>query len=376
MLLAFVAVSWITVIVAGVPAIYECIEKLRDSNKLCIPCLRSKQQQSTGSSSQDPERQSDAKPRPFRGIVKKCEKLLNPLSDLQAVTGISIIVAGWAQIKTISYYHQQLIMAYWWLTLNSFLTSRAEYLGFGLNSQDKKKSKGERIWAFMRIMIKLSSCVLGLSFDGYIIVQDQTWDNYGSPCNRFKDGSSDIPWMIGVCFFCIALLSLLISLSCSLCHGKDLHLHLHYYNGIEAINKVLKERHRALSAELRSIGLQSASTPTLQRIIKQLGAYSRIGFSWICRCFWCLIVLWLSIWCYGDSFGLATWLVLVIFNIWKTYDVVSLRSVNQDIVQDKGGESRMGFGQILTLVMITSIIFNAVDIFCGKAYEGIVTNRC
>ncbi|MCJ1327231.1 hypothetical protein MMC10_003899 [Thelotrema lepadinum] len=233
-LLAFVAVSWITVIVAGVPAIYECIEKLRDSNKLCIPCLRSKQQQSTGSSSQDPERQSDAKPRPFRGIVKKCEKLLNPLSDLQAVTGISIIVAGWAQIKTISYYHQQLIMAYWWLTLNSFLTSRAEYLGFGLNSQDKKKSKGERIWAFMRIMIKLSSCVLGLSFDG---------------------------------------------------------------------------------------------------------------------------------------FGLATWLVLVIFNIWKTYDVVSLRSVNQDIVQDKGGESRMGFGQILTLVMITSIIFNAVDIFCGKAYE-------
>jgi hypothetical protein len=74
--------------------------------------------------------------RPFCIIARKCQKLLGPLCDLQAITGIGIIIAGWAQIGTINYYHEELVIAYWWLTLNSFWTGRADYLVF--DSKDDK----------------------------------------------------------------------------------------------------------------------------------------------------------------------------------------------------------------------------------------------
>ena len=373
MLIAFVVVSWVTVIVASVPALREAIEKE-------AYVLRSRargNQNITPGIPQDPERQSNVKTTPFQSIAKKCEKLLDPLCDLQAVTGISIIVAGWVQIDTIDYYHQELVMAYWWLTLNSFWAGRNAYLGFGLNPRDEKKSKGEKVRALMRVVIAFLSCVLALSFQGFILVREENWDDYGGPCNRYRDGSSPIPWMIGVCLFCIALLSVIFTLICSLApstnFGKNWELHAYYSNAVETVANALRDWYKSLRADLAKFLLQPANTQTPHRILKRLKLSLWIGFSGSCRALWFLLVLWLAVWSYGDSFLPATWLILVIFNVWNTFDVLDLRLLNQPIIKDKEVESRMGFGQILPLVMITSIIFNTVDQFFGEAPSCIIT---
>ena len=362
-------------IVASVPALREAIEKE-------AYLLRSRDRGGkniTSSVPLDPERQSNVKITPFQIFATKCEHLLDPLCDLQAVTGISIIVAGWVQIDTIDYYHQELVMAYWWLTLNSFWAGRNAYLGFGLNPEDEKKSKGEKVRALMRVVIAFLSCVLALSFQGFILVKEETWDDYGGPCNRYRDGSSPIPWMIGVCLFCIALLSVMFTLTSSLApsidFGKNWELHAYYSGVVGTVTDALRKWHRSLRADLAKFLLQPANTPTTHRILKRLKLSLCIGFSGTCRVLWFLLVLWLAVWSYGDSFLPATWLILVIFNIWNTFDVLDLRLLNQPIVKDQEVESRMGFGQILPLVMIISIIFNAVDQFFGEISSCIITRR-
>ena len=50
-----------------------------------------------------PVLKSDLNTQRFFIVAKKCKKLLGPLCDLQAVTGIGIITAGWAQIGSIDY---------------------------------------------------------------------------------------------------------------------------------------------------------------------------------------------------------------------------------------------------------------------------------
>ena len=50
---------------------------------------------------------------------------LDILCELQVVTGISILVAGFVQINTMTFYHQQFVIDYWLLTLNPFWAARA-----------------------------------------------------------------------------------------------------------------------------------------------------------------------------------------------------------------------------------------------------------
>lgn len=47
------------------------------------------------------------------GIVQKIEALFGPLCDLQAMSGVAIMIAGFAQWHTITFYHEQLVMYYW-----------------------------------------------------------------------------------------------------------------------------------------------------------------------------------------------------------------------------------------------------------------------
>ena len=177
-------------------------------------------------------------------------------------------------------------MAYWWLTLNSFWTGRADYLDFD--------SKDDKIRMLVRRVTIFCSCILGLSFQGYIIVREETWNDNGGPCYRYQDGSSPIPWMVGLCLFCIALLSVTFE--------KTRKLNKWYFDSIGSVSKRLKKwyenSHRTLDESIS----QSAGAPASQRILKRLTASFVVAFASICRGFWFVLVLWLAVWSYGDSF--------------------------------------------------------------------------
>lgn len=56
----------------------------------------------------------------FIGFALGAADLLGPLCDLQAITGAAIVIAGFRQWQTITYYHRELVGSYWCLTSNLF----------------------------------------------------------------------------------------------------------------------------------------------------------------------------------------------------------------------------------------------------------------
>lgn len=67
--------------------------------------------------------------------------LLGPLCDLQAITGAAILVSGFCQWNTITFYHRELVAAYWWLISNSFWSSRTAYMDDAFDQLDSSWTK-------------------------------------------------------------------------------------------------------------------------------------------------------------------------------------------------------------------------------------------
>jgi len=56
---------------------------------------------------------------------KVAQSSLDILCDIQVITGTAIMIAGIAQRDSLTFYHQQFVMSYWFLTLNSFWAARS-----------------------------------------------------------------------------------------------------------------------------------------------------------------------------------------------------------------------------------------------------------
>lgn len=333
------------------PALYEAVESCRDPQKRYLLPQRRTDKTVVRGRQQYPKPRSDLDKSTFGRITDKCERLLGTLCDVQAITGIAIIIAGWAQIDTLTYYHEELVMACWWLTLNSFWASRADF--FDMNSKDDKIRLGVRRGTI------LCSCVLGLAFQGYIIHREyKTWDDEEGPCYRYQDGSSAIPWMVGVGLLCIALLA-----SFSEWTKK---LNKRYLDFIENVSSKLMEWQRDSRQNLDDSISHRASVPALQRIIKILTASFVLAIALTCRGFWSCLVVWLAVWSYGDCFWPVNWCFCVLFDVWITFQVISLWHLNQVLINDDAERQIKSFGQILPLVLIGSIVFSVIDVLRGK----------
>ncbi|KAH8902139.1 hypothetical protein BR93DRAFT_858772, partial [Coniochaeta sp. PMI_546] len=128
-----------------------------------------------------------------KGIVT----LLRPLCDLQIVTGLAIIVAGMGQWHSIDFYHEQLVNAYYALTLNSFWATRPSYMDVESN---------EDAWVlFLRRAAVLVSCILNIIWQFRLYFRETAsgvWDDDTGPCFRYLDRSnalfSTIFWTTGL----------------------------------------------------------------------------------------------------------------------------------------------------------------------------------
>lgn len=73
---------------------------------------------------------------------------------------------------------------------------------------------------------------------------------------------------------------------------------------------------------------------------------------------WCFIQFW-AIWLYGGGNDGVEVLYFMAFAARRTYDLTDLKLINQHLVL--GPEMAWGFGQVLCLVLLTIIIFSAID---------------
>ncbi|KAI6475581.1 hypothetical protein MCOR07_001731 [Pyricularia oryzae] len=159
---SFIAISWLTIFVAGLHNI-----------------LRWKLRRGKDATTRGPGLES---------IAKQTREFLGTLCDLQILTGLAITIAGWTQHATISYYHQQLVLAYWSLALNSFWAARVQYLDV-----DSKNDDGTETRDTIRCIAVLCNCLVALTFNIHVEIREQqAWDDDGGPCYNFLDGTSSL----------------------------------------------------------------------------------------------------------------------------------------------------------------------------------------
>ena len=128
------------------------------------------------------------------------------LCDLQLITGTAIIVAGFAQWQTITFYHCQLVMSYWYLTLNSFWAARAS----SYRTIDDEVAPNWDVRYKMRSIFIIITLVLAVVFNAHQVLSDESdWDPFDSgKCYRIHDTSaaaSQWLWIVGMGLFTATL---------------------------------------------------------------------------------------------------------------------------------------------------------------------------
>lgn len=275
--------------------------------------------------------------------ARKLETLLVPLCDIQMVTGIAIITAGFTQLPHISFYHENLVNAYWILTLNSFWAARVDYM----DEDSTQLHWGLRI----RRAIMLVSCILGVIFLAYTTRREETqWDDKRGPCMNWADPTSNWPWVAGLSLYCLALTFLIVPWT----------------------QEKLLRRYLLKSRNLQESLIQGAATDYRDVKSQWVGDVqtSRAFLSSVyCFCFrvTASVLLWIflnfmAVFAYGEGLGFRplSSVFYSLFNIWTTFNIVILKILNDPIV---GNENTMGFGQVLPLVLILSVVISTVDVF-------------
>ncbi|TFA97820.1 hypothetical protein CCMA1212_010439 [Trichoderma ghanense] len=272
--------------------------------------------------------------------VRRALKLLGPLCDLQIITSMGIMVAGFAKWNTINFYHEALVTCNWSLIFNSFCVIRFDLL--------EPEGRIQKRDALRRIFV-LISCMLGVvwqiltyqreldpAFRGHWDASDPDY------CYLFLYESSPWFWIAGTIFFCIAVASSLTRRTAQWFAYLD---HIFVW-AQDCCNEPLR---KARKHQRRHRGLLSAFTLAAASI----------------RSIACSILIQsIAIWGYGDNYPPLSWLCYFLFSVWNTVDVMSLWQLNKGLLS--GDESDWGFGQVLPLVMLLSVFFSAVDVWHGK----------
>ncbi|QDS72477.1 hypothetical protein FKW77_009915 [Venturia effusa] len=179
---SFLAVAWLTILVSVISASYDGRLRLRTRTNSLVD---REHENALNNGDEQTERRFNGHTRPrIQLLMVTIKGFLGPLCDFQAFTGTAIIIAGFSQWQTISFYHESLVVTYWWLTLNSFFAGRMNYMDINTDIAPKI--------VFMRRLLVFTSCVLGIMFQCLVIVRENNhWDDDLDGCYyRWRDGTS------------------------------------------------------------------------------------------------------------------------------------------------------------------------------------------
>lgn len=101
----------------------------------------------------------------------------------------------------------------------------------------------------------------------------------------------------------------------------------------------------------------------LGRFQRLLYGYFATTFFWMMVRFIQLSRVLISVWSYGDSDRRGFFLAYYALIIWDTWDIIMLKVMNEALVED---ETKIGFGQVLPLVLLIQIPLSMLDIWKGK----------
>lgn len=281
--------------------------------------------------------------------------LLGYLCDLQIVTGLAIVIAGMAQIQTISFYHESLAINYWWLTLNSFWAARIEYMS------DEEVKYTRR--ATVRRIGVVVSIILAMVFQSIINIREkQDWFFLRSGyCYFSHDDTESWPWVAGASLYAICLLLNIVPASRPWVQR--------YHWGVRRMQGHLVKRWKKSVSALHASYVQPVNWSDvfdLRSLLHTVYRVASFGLTSLCLIFYWLLVQFMAVWSFGDGFYPLLTLGYIGFAIWTTFDILDLKLSNRSLID--GQETSWGFGQILPMVLLITIAYNALDALQGKQF--------
>ena len=291
-------------------------------------------------------------------LAQGTKKVLLALCDLQLITGTGIVVAGLVQKDTISLYHGQFILNYWWLTLTSFWAARPSY-----EDLDEGQNIQKRIRISVRIIMMIASIILYLVFQIHdIFREDDQWDFLdGDYCYRSHDESSSASGWLWIAGQAILAFTLCFELTRQI---RDWYAELEKaYPALGTLRSTFRNSQRTLWERCRkqwSKVHQTASIVSARFLLDVIA----LSFCGLALAFWFSFTQFLAIW----SFGLTRdwyWIELVAyvgFAAWDTFDLIDLKLSNKLLVTSEENSVR-GFGQVLPLFLLFVILYGVIDAF-------------
>lgn len=291
-------------------------------------------------------------PRPLT-IAKK---LLASLTDIQAITGLSIILTGMARFPVISYYHQQFASNLWWLTLNSLWVSRIDY---------NDNSPHMSTWRMQVRRITITcSVIIAAAFQIIIALREQNhWDPLkAGRCYVRDELGSDIGqnlfWFIGTCIYGIVLILSLTKptrdwYAVQIVGRIEPSLNA-MWTWTRAADRELekyKEAQRVMERGTRDGFFRYQATTAI--LTTKLVSYTLAFITW-----WSLVQF-LSIWSSGTGSHAVELCVYTVFAAANTWWVIALKVDNIHLIQ--GNERRWTFGQMLPCALSVLVLFYFFD---------------
>lgn len=297
--------------------------------------------------------QAVIEPRPL--IIAK--KLLASLTDIQAITGLSIILTGMARYPAISYYHEQFASNLWWLTLNSQWVSRIDY---------NDNSPYMSTWRMqVRRLTITCSVIIAAVFQIIITLREQYhWDPLKAGRCYVRDAlGSDIGqnlfWFIGTCIYGIVLILALTKRTrdwyATQVVGRIEPSLIAMWTWTRAADRELKkynEDQQAMENQGTRDGFVKREATTAILTVK-LVSYTVAFITW-----WCLVQF-LSIWSSGTGSHAVELLVYTVFAAANTWWVIAIKVDNIHLIV--GNERKWTFGQMLPCALAVLVLFYFFD---------------
>ena len=358
---SFIVVAWITLAVAMIPAYFEFLEFLvwaQDQKWPWETPLEHRNRKSLRTLRGSAWRRRALHQDQVFVLRNGASRLLGSLCDLQVITGLGILIAGFAQMPQIAFYHESIIMNAWYLTLDSFFAARVDFM------RDDAARYGKR--AMIRRGSVFVSVVLGAAFQVRVTIRElNDWDFLlAGRCYLFHDKSS--VWWWGGYFWgaSSALFAFFLLLSIMPWTQTQADRYTSLLDSFQAgcVKFWTKSGSKLVPLHMSSLrSLQWNSVNLVSATVMHLAIF--LFASFIMSLSWLFLQV-LDVFTYGNGFYPLQLLFYVGLSIWNTYDIGDLKSSNQSLVD--GPETKWGFGQVLPIVLLLTILYNIVDAFAGE----------
>ena len=299
------------------------------------------------------------------------KKLLGTLCDLQAITGLGITLSGWVQWADITPYHAQLVSAYYSMTMNSFWAARVNYGTWDDDAGDENAK-----WLATRRLTILVGSLANLGWQAFVYKQEMAWD-YWSDSRRWGDsgdvcfkypGGGDPTFLL--VFWGVGQLLFTISLALST-HPWTNQVNENILSDLEQLAGRFQRRFSGARKTWKAVTTAKEQSVTRRawNILRSTVTVVAWSVSVILSF---LFLQLLDVWSFGEASYPFSWAVYVLLMAWDTFYALALVKLNQPIIEngERTGEmSPWGFGQVLPLVMLLSVVYTAVDALKGTEHS-------